>query len=239
MSGWRGVVGLIKATHRPGSLEQFIRLLPEGIGVIPLILGIKTGTEKEFFDILEVYKSKIAELAELKVDLIVPGGAPPFMVRGYKGERKIIKKLEERYGIPILSPGITQVEALKALGVRRIVGITYFQSDLNKKYAYYLKEAGFEVLGLEGIPIAFSDVGNLSPHEVYNFTKKQFLKHKNAQAIYMLGSGWKIVEFISLIEKDLNIPVIYPLFARIWAIQKRLNVREPIEGYGRLLKEIP
>ena len=27
---WRGVVGVVKPTHRPGSLEEFIRLLPEG-----------------------------------------------------------------------------------------------------------------------------------------------------------------------------------------------------------------
>ena len=45
---WRGVVGDIKPTHRPGSLEEFIKLLPEGIGVIPLTVGISSGTEQEF-----------------------------------------------------------------------------------------------------------------------------------------------------------------------------------------------
>ena len=49
---WRGVVGDIKPTHRPGSLEEFIKLLPEGIGVIPLTVGISSGTEKEFHDVL-------------------------------------------------------------------------------------------------------------------------------------------------------------------------------------------
>ena len=28
-----GTVGLVKPTYRPGSLEEFVRLLPEGIGV--------------------------------------------------------------------------------------------------------------------------------------------------------------------------------------------------------------
>ena len=40
---WRGVVGVIKPTYRPGSLEEFIRLLPEGIGVIPKFAGIREG----------------------------------------------------------------------------------------------------------------------------------------------------------------------------------------------------
>ena len=38
-ASWRGVVGVVKPTHRPGSLEEFIRLLPEGIGLGPLALG--------------------------------------------------------------------------------------------------------------------------------------------------------------------------------------------------------
>jgi maleate cis-trans isomerase len=74
-SSWRGVVGLIKPTYRPGSLEEFIRLLPEGIGVIPLYLskvGIRSGAVKVRLDAMEQTKQKIAELAELKVDLIHP-----------------------------------------------------------------------------------------------------------------------------------------------------------------------
>jgi hypothetical protein len=27
--------------------------------------------------------------------------------------------------------------------------------------------------------------------------------------------------------------------ARIWEIQKRLNIREPVKGYGRLLETLP
>ncbi len=54
-TSWRGVLGIIKPTMRPGSLEEFIRLLPEGIGVIPLFLGIKRGTEDEFRQVMDAY----------------------------------------------------------------------------------------------------------------------------------------------------------------------------------------
>jgi hypothetical protein len=40
---WRGVVGLIKPTRRPGSLEELIRLLPPGIGIVPLLLNEHIG----------------------------------------------------------------------------------------------------------------------------------------------------------------------------------------------------
>lgn len=236
---WRGVVGLIRPTYRPGPMEEFIRLLPEGIGVIPLFVGIKEGTEKEFLDVMEIIKEKIAELAKLKVDLIHPAGAPPFMIRGYKGEEEIVRGLEEKYGIPIITAGMIHVEALRALGVKRIVGVTYFKAELNEKYARYFSEAGFEVLGMEGISVPFEGVGGLSSQEVYAFTKKLYLQHKNAQGIYVLGSGWRILDIIQILEQDLQVPVVHPILARIWAIEKRLHVRQPVKGYGRLLEEMP
>jgi maleate isomerase len=236
---WRGVVGVIKPTHRPGSLEEFIRLLPEGIGVVPLFLGISTGTEKEFLSVMAAMKAKIAELAELEVDIIHPEGAPPFMFQGYKGEAKLVKSLEKKHKRPIFTSGMTHVEALRALGIKKFVGVTYFTGKINKRYANYFIEAGFEVLGMEGIDVPFDKVGSLSSQDVYAFVKEKFLKYKKAQGIYLLGSGWRVLPIIRLLEQDLQVPVVHPVPARVWAVQKRLYVREPVKGYGRLLEEMP
>ena len=241
-TSWRGVVGLIKPGYRPGSLEEIIRLLPEGIGVIPLYLdeGIKEGTQKELFDAMEPIKEKVAKLAALKVDLIHPMGAPPFIVRGYRGEEEIIKSLEDRHGIPVITSGMTQVEALKALGVQRMLGITYFGDETNRKSAAYFREAGFEVLGIEGIA-TWAEVDRLSSQDIYAFTKQQFLKNKDVQGIWIPGGGggWGALDAAQTLEQDLQVPVITNTLAKIWAIQKRLHIRQPLRGYGRLLAEMP
>ena len=238
-TSWRGVLGLIKPTMRPGSLEEFIRLLPEGIGVIPLFVGIHRGTEDEFRQVMDAYEAKIAELARLEVDLIHPEGAPPFMVQGYKGEGEIVRRWEEKYKIPIVTAGMSQIEALQALKLRRIVGVTYFTGDINDTFSRYFVEAGFDVVAMEGIPVPFEEVGRLSSQEVYAHTKRVFLKHPKAEGIYMLGSGWRTLDIISLLEQDLQVPVVHPVPTRVWAIQKRLHVRQPVTGYGRLLEEMP
>src|ERR1700736_5325247 len=41
---WRGVVGMVRPTRRPGTLEELIRVLPEGIGIVPLLLNFKAGS---------------------------------------------------------------------------------------------------------------------------------------------------------------------------------------------------
>jgi maleate isomerase len=236
---WRGVVGDIKPTHRPGSLEEFIKLLPEGIGVIPLTVGISSGTEKEFHDVLEDYKQKAAQLAALGVDLISIGGAPPMMVHGFAGEERIVKDLEAKHGIPVSTSGRSTAAAMKALGVKKFVGVTYFPDRMNQIFSRYFTEAGFDVEAMEGIDVAFKDVGRLSGEEIYKHTKKAFLKHSTAGAIYMLGSGWRLLKIVRLLEQDLGVPVVYALAAKLWDVEKQFHVREPIKNYGRLLEELP
>src|ERR1041384_5915992 len=145
-ASWRGVVGVVKPTHRPGSLEEFIRLLPEGIGVVPVYLNFKRGTEDEFRAALDTVQQKVAELAEEGVDLIHPEGAPPFMVHGYKGEEKIIKEWEAEFKTPMVTAAQTQVEELRALGVKKFVGVTYFVGSINDMFTRYFREAGLKGL---------------------------------------------------------------------------------------------
>ena len=238
-SSWRGVVGMVNPTMRPGMTEEVCRLLPEGIGLIPLFLNIRRGTEDEFETMMPHYEKLIALLAEQNCDIIHPNGAPPFMVHGFKGEEKIVKDWEREFKIPIVTAAQTQVQALRALGVKKFVGVTYFVGSINDMFTRYFQEAGFDVLAMEGMKVDFADVGRLASTEIYAHTHRAFLKHSGADGIYMLGTGWRCLDIIHLLEEDLQVPVIHPVPARVWSVQKRLHVRQPVKGFGRLLEEMP
>jgi hypothetical protein len=45
---WRGMVGMIKPTKGSGSLMELIKMLPDGIGVIPLFNNVRHGRIAEF-----------------------------------------------------------------------------------------------------------------------------------------------------------------------------------------------
>lgn len=238
-TSWRGVVGVVKPTHRPGSLEEFIRLMPEGVGVVPVYLDFKRGTEEEFGAALNAVHEKVAELAEEGVDLIHPEGAPPFMIHGFPGEAKITKGWQDEFKIPIVSAAQTQVEALRALGVKKFVGVTYFVGSINDMFTRYFQSAGFEVLAMEGIGGAFLDVPKIPPETILEFMKSIAAKHKNADGIYMLGSAWKSVEIIERLENQTGKTVVHAGPARAWGTQLSLGLRHKIKGYGRLLAEMP
>lgn len=238
-TSWRGTVGIVKPTLRPGGLEELIRMLPEGIGVIPLSNNIRRGTRDELVAVMAGFEEKVRELAEADVDLINPSGAPPFMVLGYDGERELIKSWESRYGKPIFTSGMTHVDAFRAFGVERFVGATYFRGEINKTYARYFADAGFRCLEMAGMDVDFDKAQELSSHAVYRFVKQAFLANPTAQAIYLLGPGWRTLDIIEPLEQDLGVPVIQAVTAQSWDIQRRLRVRQPVKGLGRLVAELP
>lgn len=238
-SCWRGTVGLIKPNFRPGSTEDLIRLLPQGIGVIPLHINLNKGTRTQFEGSLPAYEEKVAELVEHGADIIHPAGSPPFQILGYKGELALMRQWERKYKRPIFTNGMTQVNALNALKAKRIVGASYFPAEMNKSFGKYFEQAGFDVLEMEGMDIEFDKVQTLAGTEIYAFVKVLFLKHQKVDAIYLLGPAWPTLGIIETLEQDTGVPVVQHITAQSWEIQKRLHVRQPFNGYGRLMREMP
>ncbi|MBI2916374.1 MAG: hypothetical protein HYY01_00115 [Chloroflexi bacterium] len=235
--GWRGIIGMISPTYRVGGLEEFVRLLPEGIGVIPLYGGaVRSGTEAELRRALEVAEEKVALLADLGADLITVDGAPPLLLQGYQAATQVVERLEAKYGKPVLATHQGQIEAFQELGIRRFAGITYFPTDLNRKFAQFFEEAGYQVAAMEGYPTAFTDAGKIPAEEIYAFAKRVFRQVGGADGIYMMGGAWHPLPIIAMLERDLGVPVVASPPAKLRAVLKRLKVKHTYHGCGRLLE---
>lgn len=237
-STWRGTVGLVKPTMRPGSTEELIRLLPEGVGVIPIVQNVRRGTADEFEEALEGYHRNALKLGEAGVDLIHHSGTPPFMMIGVKREAALMKKWERETGVPNFTANQNVANALRTLGAKKIIGVSY-SSLQNQLTVDYLTQAGFDVLAMEPLEVPFEKAGEISPHAVYALVRKTWLANPGAEAIYLQGNAWRLLSIVEMMERDFGIPVIETGCALCWEIQKRFVIREPREGCGRLMRELP
>ena len=235
------LVGTVRPTNRPeaGQEIDLDERIPAKIKFVSLTMNFTRGTEEEFKTSMPGYKAKAAELAKIGADLVRPSGAPPFMLLGYKGEHEIISSCEKKYGVQMFTSGQNHVRALRTMGIKKFVGASYFPEKMNAIFARYFTEAGFQVLGMESIDSPFAEVPNVPPENIFQFMKGIAAKHKDADGIYMLGSAWRTLDIIDPLEKDLGLPVVHAGPARCWETQLRLGLRYPIEGYGRLLAEMP
>lgn len=234
-----GTVGIVRPTTRSGGFEDLLRMLPDGIAVKHTCLSVQRGTVAEFRKVILDYEDKVAELAADGVNAVNPSGAPPFMVLGYAGEQALIRDWKSKYRVPIFTSGTSQIDALRTLNVKRFVGATYFRGDINKIYAKYFIDAGFEVLDMAGMDVDFDKVPQLTSQQVYAFVSNAFRTNQGAEGIYMLGPAWRASDMIEKLEHDLGVPVVHALPAQYWDIQRHLGVRIPAKGFGQLAAEMP
>jgi maleate cis-trans isomerase len=238
-STWRGFVGCIKPRAHDSSLVEMIKLLPAGIGVASVYLNLAEGTREELQNSYATYEKNVAYLAAQRCDTISIEGAPPFMILGPDGEAKLVDGWRQKYQTDMFTSSQNQVNVLRAIKVKKILGITAFGADLNKSYAKYFEDCGIGVVAMEGMEVPFRSIPDVPAEVIYSFIKKKFLEHTEADAIYILGSGLDALGIVAVLEQDLGVPVVQPIAARIWEIQRRLHVRQPIRGYGSLLETLP
>jgi maleate cis-trans isomerase len=170
---WRGVVGMVRPTRRPGATEEIIRMLPKGIGVLPFMVNFRAGTRDEFKKAIPQYEQYVAELAAEKVDLILLSGTPPFMLLGPQGEAKLIKSWEKKYKTPIVTEPQMHVAAMKAMKIRRFIGASY--SSLQTEIVLeYLSRCGLKALSMEPIDVPFTKVGEISVETAYAHVKRRY-----------------------------------------------------------------
>jgi maleate isomerase len=236
---WRGLIGCIKPTANNSSLVEMIRLLPPGIGVVPIFLNLTEGSREEMRNSYANYEKNIAYLASLHCDTISIEGAPPFIILGPDGESELIGGWTQKYKTDMFTSSQNQVNVLRAMKIKKILGVTPFGADLNKSYANYFEACGIAVVAMEGIDVAFQAIQDVPSEFIYSFIKKKFLEHAAVDAIYILGSPLDALGIVATLEEDLGVPVVQPTAARIWEIQRRLHVRQPIKGYGILLETLP
>jgi maleate isomerase len=237
-SSWRGDAGMIMPTMRPGAPEEVIRLLPDGLGMIVLYLDIRRGEVDEFRESIALFEQLSEKLAATGCQVIHPGGAPPFMLLGYEGERRKIMEWEDKYNAQFFTAGSNHIAAFAALGVKRIVGASYSEIQ-NKIVLQYMKEAGIEVLAMAPLETAFQQVGQIASTALYSHVKRLFLQNPGAEAIYIQGAGWRTLDTIEMLEQDLGVPVVHAVATKAWEFQKRLKVHAPRDGYGLMLRELP
>jgi maleate cis-trans isomerase len=244
MYGWRGKIGVVFPTHRGISIEDWFRILPSGVGLMPAIIGFKQAASSEFGHGIDVAEGLAKDLAKVGVDVIAIEGLPPFALKGLEFEKKWAKRLENSINLPVLTPIRTDIEALRAAKITKVVVATYFGSELNERIRDFLESSSIHVLEIEGYPfgekdkgmwsVPFNRVDSIGWTDVYRFSRGLFRRAKSANGIFIVGGGWDYASAIQPLESDLDTCVVSAGTASIWRALREIKVKERVSGFGKL-----
>ncbi|HKZ08214.1 MAG TPA: aspartate/glutamate racemase family protein [Methylomirabilota bacterium] len=177
-------------------------------------------------------------LATARVDAISYGCTTGSFFKGPGWDRDMLALIEATAGVPAVATSPSVVEALRVLGARRLSVATPYPEWNNQRLRAYLIAQGFEVLNLEAEPVAARSgnqgINDQDPAGIVDFATRAC--RSDADALLCSCTAWRSVEAAEEIERRTGKPVVTSNQASIWMTLRRLGHREPIAGFGRLLK---
>jgi maleate cis-trans isomerase len=119
--------------------------------------------------------------------------------------------------------------------VKRLAVGTPYPESISAAAKTYWTAAGFEIVGHHRL----TDVRNIydeSEQRAYDLARAA--DTAAAQAILLSGTGLPTAGILDAVERDLGKPVVASNQAALWQALRLAGVRQPVAGFGRLLRDL-
>jgi maleate cis-trans isomerase len=239
MYGWRAKIGHVAPSRGDTLVYEFYKMMPEGFMLLNSTGTIRQLVDADFERQLQRIEEAAEDLVENKCDAIIIGGSPLFTKLGHGSDIEMGKKLTAKFGMPI-SPGITgEIAALKSLAIKKLVVATPHEDSLNGRMKAFLEASGFDVLKIQGYGVRKNaDLTDMDIHAAYRIAKKLYEQASDADGIFVPCPRWPTITDVDLLEHEIGKPVVTSCQAYIWHALKLAKVKQPVEGFGRLMASL-
>jgi maleate cis-trans isomerase len=214
-------IGLIIPSVNRLSEPQFTHFAPPGLGIHVTRARIAGKWRKPVTDLAPIIAQAAGTLADATPDLIVYHCTDSSMREGLDGERRILDIVRGEAGIEAVSTSALVVEALNALGIKKLVVVSPYQD--NDVIIAYLQTCGFTVV---------HDVAlRLNGHESSGATPQSWVQttldnaRDDADGYFLSCTNTTQIEAIEDLEAALGKPVVSSNQAVLWGAVKRLRAR--------------
>jgi maleate cis-trans isomerase len=227
---------LIPSTNTTVEIE-FTRLLPEPLQFHVARLG--KGGNTPFSPSLDAdiaYQSKMLGNSKVETVCLIQTSASLFE-EGY--DARIKAMIANGTGVPATTSAEAIGMAANALGMKKIALVSpYSEEVIRRAKTYYESNNGLEVAAMKGFGATDAyAIGALD--ESHALAAFEQIDSPEVEAIVVPGGNFPTMRHITGWEERFNKPVITTNQAVLWSVMMSMGVREPIEGLGRLLSEMP
>jgi len=216
---------------------EFYKIAPAGVTLVVTSLAIVERSKSEVDQSYDISMKAAREMAAAGVDIVMLGGVPINLSRGYDNAQAMIRDLEAELKVKVATSASAQAAAAAALGCRKVVVAQPYQKTETDRIAGYAKHFGCEVLGATGWGSAFNQIGRIPVEAALKMGRELKRAHPDADSILFPSPHWPTIGAIEPLERELGVNVMSALQAIVWHALRRTGVNDRIEGYGRLFRE--
>ncbi len=154
-------------------------------------------------------------------------------VLGVAGNAALTKRVEDSTGRPCVTASTAVVNALHALGVRRVATASPYMEEVNQALSSYLAECDIEVVSSNPLHYA-QDHGIVPPATIREAAQRADVPE--ADAVLISCTGQKTADFITDLEQQIGKPVVTSNQATGWQALKMLGVEPHLPKRGKLFE---
>lgn len=164
---------------------------------------------------LDVLRSAAQDLRLAEPEVVAFGCTSASFYRGLSGEREQREALAEGSGVSSITTSGAVLDAVVALGAKRVTLVTPYAREVTNMLADFLGEAGIEVVG--AIEVEHQGAIWKVPYEV---TKQAIVSADTpaSEAIVVSCTNLPTYDLIAVTERELGKPVITANQATMWSI---------------------
>jgi arylmalonate decarboxylase len=127
------------------------------------------------------------------------------------------------------------LEALEAVGARRLAVATAYTEQVSELLRSFLAEAGFEMLSLRYMGFEKAGIApSVKPEEIIDFAKQAFDDAPDADCLLISCAGLKTLDVSVPLETACGVPVVSSYQSTIWGLTRLAGIQSK-PGFGRLM----
>jgi maleate isomerase len=232
-SAWERKLGLIVPSWNTVNEYEFQSVLAPHVSVHSTRVKIMADDEANFTRMAGEVPDAARLLAQSKVEVICYGCLAGGFVKGPGHDKELAAAIVNATGVPGVTAATCVIEAFEALNITRVSVASPYEQWLNDKLKSYFMAFEVEVLALKG----------LGTQEHARFTPEQNAKlaaevdREDSQAIFISCSNFRTLEFIPMLEKALNKPVLTSNMCSLWKSLRVVGDKRRLSQAGRLFEE--
>ncbi|HTI87305.1 MAG TPA: hypothetical protein VL966_11925 [Alphaproteobacteria bacterium] len=241
----RARIGLIIPSSNRMSEPQFHRYAPAGVAIHVARAQITGRHKKPITALLDEVGHAASTLGDARCDPVVFHCTGTAMAEGPEGEAALVARVVQESKAPCFSTAQAIVEALQALGLKRIVLFSPYPQETNDHEREFLAAHGIAVVRDVALAVGSSDEYIRVPVtrwiELAREQAQGSMGKADFDGFFLSCTNTTQIETIETIERETGKPVVNSNQAVLWAALRRLApVLGPTAidpGLGRLFRQ--
>jgi maleate isomerase len=235
--GWRARIVVIYPGGGWHHISDFHKLAPKGVAMAGNgVPRHKDESAEVMMHLDENVVSIAASLASYRPDVILWCCTAGSFIKGKGHDEKLIMEMEKATQVPCTTTATAVMAAFRQLRMKKVCVVTPYPDPVNEIEKKFLEDNGFQIPKIEGLDLVDNNIiAHVSQNVLYRLAKKAWLPETDG--LFISCTGLDVLDIIEPLEQDLGKPVVTSNQASYWQAFKMAKVGEPIQGFGRLLRE--